>query len=81
MLCSPPFPLSPSPSLIFPLCLFFALSSSFLTSPYPPAQMAVWENSVLHICFLWHVVWHLQSDHSNPAEHGVLCESMLSALW
>lgn len=53
----------------------------FLTPPCPPTQVAVWENGVLHIRFLWHFVWHLQSDHSNPAKHGVLCESMLSAIW
>lgn len=60
------------------LCTVLVLS---LTPSCPPTQVAVWKNSVLHIRFLRHVVWYLQSDHSNPAKHGVLCESMLSALW
>lgn len=53
----------------------------FLTPPYPPTQVAVWENGLLHIRFLRHVVRPLQSDHFNPAKHGVLRESVLSALW
>ncbi|TKS79768.1 G-protein coupled receptor 136 [Collichthys lucidus] len=61
------------------LGLTLSLYPMAITSSFLP-QVAVWENSVLHIRVLRHVVWHLQSDHSNPAKHGVLCESMLSAL-
>lgn len=63
------------------LSLLYTVFFLVLTPPCPPTQVAVWENSVLHLRVLWHVVWHLQSDHSNPSKHGVLCESMLSTLW
>lgn len=68
------------PSLI--LCLNDLSSLSSVSHPLCPSmQVAVWENSVLPVRLLWDVVWYLQSDHPNPAKHGVLCESMLSALW
>lgn len=62
--------------------LFCTVLYLFLTHPLrPPTQVAVWENHVFHLRLLRDVVWHLQPDHSHPAKHGLLCESMLSVLW
>lgn len=47
----------------------------------PPSQVALRKNLLLHLRLLRHFVWHLQPDHSHTAEHGVLCESLLPALW
>lgn len=77
------FPFSPPPFIdLFSLPLLCTVLFLFLTPPLcPPTQVVVWENGVLPVRFLWHVVWYLQPDHSNPARHRVLCESMLPNLW
>ena len=69
-----------SASISLSLFLSFSLSL-FLSLLLPPTQVVVWENRMLCLRFLWNAVWYLQSDHSHPAERGVLCESMLPTLW
>lgn len=60
---------------------YMVIACSFSHPLRPPTQVALWENRVLPLCLLRDVVWHLQPDHSHPAKHSLLCESMLSVLW
>lgn len=74
--------LPPSPPCLGLASLFFCtLLYLFLTHPLrSPTQVAIWENHVFPLRLLRDAVWHLQPDHSHPAEHGLLCESVLSIL-
>ena len=75
-----PIHFTPSPftSTSLPFFIYFFL----ITPPtLQPSQVAVRQDRVLRVRLLWHVVRHLQSDHSHLAEHGVFCESVLSPLW